>query len=287
MELYINDFVCINNTALLKNGENILYRAKGDLPDFAKQIYTKLGLKYSKFHKMDNLSKFGLLTVELLLEGNKVPTDTSLIFANQSSSLDTDIQYNKSIQNNREFYPSPSVFVYTLPNIVLGELSIKHRLTGENTFFILPSFQAAIFADLILMQNELGKAQSFIVTWLEIMERNINVFSCYISPIRGKIDLTLNVRNLKRLYKNNSMKETIEKLKKNLIESLNLEDISADEIDIDAPLFGDGLGLDSIDALEIIVMLERNYGIKIKDQEVGKQAMESVSSLAEFIKNNQ
>jgi acyl carrier protein len=82
------------------------------------------------------------------------------------------------------------------------------------------------------------------------------------------------------------MKELTEKLKEELIEQLNLEDIEPSDIDIDAPLFGDGLGLDSIDALEIIVLLEKEYDIKIKDRNQGKEAMYSIESLAEFIKNN-
>ncbi len=83
------------------------------------------------------------------------------------------------------------------------------------------------------------------------------------------------------------MEEIIEKLKADLISHLNLEDLSPEDIDADEPLFGDeGLGLDSIDALEIIVMVERNYGIKIKDQESGSKAMKSVRTLATFIKEN-
>jgi acyl carrier protein len=82
------------------------------------------------------------------------------------------------------------------------------------------------------------------------------------------------------------MKELTEKLKEELIEQLNLEDIEPSDIDNDAPLFGDGLGLDSIDALEIIVLLEKEYDIKIKDRNQGKEAMYSIESLAEFIKNN-
>jgi acyl carrier protein len=82
------------------------------------------------------------------------------------------------------------------------------------------------------------------------------------------------------------MEQTIKTLKDDLILALNLEDLSPDEIDIDAPLFGDGLGLDSIDALEIIVLIERNYGIKVKDQESVQNAMKSIRSLAQFIKNN-
>jgi len=82
------------------------------------------------------------------------------------------------------------------------------------------------------------------------------------------------------------MEQTIQKLKEDLIEHLNLEDLNPEDIDLDEPLFGDGLGLDSIDALEIIVLVERNYGIKIKDQETGQEAMKSLRSLAQFIKDN-
>lgn len=83
------------------------------------------------------------------------------------------------------------------------------------------------------------------------------------------------------------MEEILHKLKTDLIEHLNLEDLSPEDINAEEPLFGDGLGLDSIDALEIIVLIERNYGIKIKDQETGKQAMTNLNALAKFIKENQ
>ncbi|SHI45967.1 phosphopantetheine-binding protein [Bacteroides stercorirosoris] len=84
------------------------------------------------------------------------------------------------------------------------------------------------------------------------------------------------------------MEELIEKLKRELIEELNLEEITPEDINADAPLFGDGgLGLDSIDALEIILILERNYGIKIKNPAEGKQIFYSVRTLANYISENQ
>jgi len=82
------------------------------------------------------------------------------------------------------------------------------------------------------------------------------------------------------------MEGLIKKLKEELIEQLNLEDMEPDEIDADAALFGDGLGLDSIDALEIIVLLEKEYDIKIDDPREGKDIMYSVNSLAKFIESN-
>jgi acyl carrier protein len=79
------------------------------------------------------------------------------------------------------------------------------------------------------------------------------------------------------------MDNLLRELKTKIIESLRLEDISPDQIDDDAPLFGTGLGLDSIDALELVVMLEQNYGIVIKDIEEGRPAFQSVRALAAFV----
>ena len=80
------------------------------------------------------------------------------------------------------------------------------------------------------------------------------------------------------------MEISLSELKSKIIESLKLQDITPDQIGDDAPLFGDGLGLDSIDALELVVMLEKNYGIVIKDIEEGRPAFQSVRTLADFIK---
>lgn len=85
-----------------------------------------------------------------------------------------------------------------------------------------------------------------------------------------------------------NMEKLIEELKGELIEALNLEEITPEDIDPEAPLFGeDGLGLDSIDALEIILILERNYGVKIENPKEGKHIFYSVRTLAEYIQANQ
>ena len=82
---------------------------------------------------------------------------------------------------------------------------------------------------------------------------------------------------------NTEMQEIIEKLKLQIIEQLNLEDVTPDQIDPEAPLFDSDLGLDSIDALEIIVMLEREYGLKIQSKEEGQKIFYSMKTMAEFI----
>lgn len=82
------------------------------------------------------------------------------------------------------------------------------------------------------------------------------------------------------------MDELISKLKEQIIEVLNLEDLTPEDIDKDAPLFGEGLGLDSIDALELIVLLEKAYGIKFQTPAEGKEVFKSVQVMADYIEQN-
>ena len=82
------------------------------------------------------------------------------------------------------------------------------------------------------------------------------------------------------------MDELIFELKNEIIKVLNLEGMKPEDIADDGELFGEGLGLDSIDALELIVLLEKNYGIKLKDPAQGKVIFKSVRTMAEFIQEN-
>lgn len=82
------------------------------------------------------------------------------------------------------------------------------------------------------------------------------------------------------------MEELIQKLKKEIIEVLNLEDVKSEDIDENASLFGEGLGLDSIDALELIVLMEKNYGIRLKDPNEGKTIFKSIVVMADYISKN-
>ena len=81
------------------------------------------------------------------------------------------------------------------------------------------------------------------------------------------------------------MNELVKELKDEIIEALNLEEMTADDIDENEPLFGEGLGLDSIDALELIVLLEKKYGIKLADPAEGKKIFTSVASIADYVSN--
>lgn len=83
------------------------------------------------------------------------------------------------------------------------------------------------------------------------------------------------------------MDALINELKTRIIEALKLADLKPEVIDADAPLFGEGLGLDSIDALELMLLLEKNYGIKLKNPAEGKEVFKSVRTMAEYIQANQ
>ena len=98
------------------------------------------------------------------------------------------------------------------------------------------------------------------------------------------VNLSTERLNFAAHYKN--MDDLKVKLKQQIIEALNLQGMKPEDIDDNAPLFGDGLGLDSIDSLELMVLLERNYGIKIEDAREGRKVLESVSSMAEYIQQH-
>ncbi len=83
------------------------------------------------------------------------------------------------------------------------------------------------------------------------------------------------------------MQELKTTLKEQIIESLNLQGMKPEDIDDNAPLFGEGLGLDSIDSLELMVLMERNYSIKIEDAREGRKVLTSVQSMADYIQEHQ
>lgn len=97
--------------------------------------------------------------------------------------------------------------------------------------------------------------------------------------------MTAPARQTKNKYLTD-MDELIENLKNQIIEALNLEDMTAADIEADEPLFGEGLGLDSIDALELIVLLEREYGIRLSNPAEGKKIFTSVASIAGYVSAN-
>jgi 3-oxoacyl-(acyl-carrier-protein) synthase len=108
---------------------------------FLKAAFKNLNTPNMKFYKMDNLCKLGYIAVEYLVAHHRIlspydPKKIALIAGNSTSSFDTDIDHQLTICDKDNYFPSPAVFVYTLPNIVLGEICIKEKIQGETTMFI-------------------------------------------------------------------------------------------------------------------------------------------------------
>lgn len=150
MESIISSYCRIRNNAVWLNGELYYeFPASEDPAGFYSALYRKMGLQYPKFFKMDKLCKPGILAAELLIRNTtgfgQIPgQETALILANRASSLESDRAHAATIADTAHYFPSPSVFVYTLPNIVAGEIAIRHKLTGENAFFVSEAFDAKL-----------------------------------------------------------------------------------------------------------------------------------------------
>ncbi|MCB0536928.1 MAG: 3-oxoacyl-ACP synthase [Bacteroidetes bacterium] len=196
--IYINSFVRIKQNKLNNNGA-VQQIECAENESLSKTIYKKLGTSYPKFYKMDSMCKFGFLAAELALNNQNADKNCSLIFANKSASLDTDFEYSKTIQKEN-FVPSPSVFVYTLANIVMGEISIKHKFVGENIFLVAEKFDAEMLIKAIKTQTTLDKANSFLIEWIEVFEDSVDVLACYLSQKPTENSVILNPENLLNLY---------------------------------------------------------------------------------------
>ena len=120
-----------------------------------------------------------------------------MVFANKSSSLDTDVKHQNSISDADNYYPSPAVFVYTLPNICLGEISIKHQLKSENSFFIFADYDPVFMENYCNILLETQKADKVLCGWVEYYNEEYKTF-LYLVDNKGKMEH--NNEQLKKLY---------------------------------------------------------------------------------------
>jgi hypothetical protein len=169
--LIITGSCIIRNNTVILNGDTV-FSHEGDPGEFMEALYRDLKPSYPKFYKMDNLSRLGFLTAELLLSGKNLlvkhkPDRIAMVLANSSSSLDTDRKHQKSISSEDDYFPSPSVFVYTLPNVVMGELCIRHGIHGEGCFFVIEKFNPGFIVDYTQLLMSCDIADCCIAGWIE------------------------------------------------------------------------------------------------------------------------
>ena len=144
----------ITTEGIVLNGQRL--ETSGNGSEMLTDAYRRYVGDYPKFFKMDGLSRLGFIASELILqrlgEERFTPrTDRAVILFNRSGSIEADGHYQSTISDPDNFFPSPSVFVYTLPNIVTGEIAIRNKYQGETSFFVLehedqPTIQAMIEA---------------------------------------------------------------------------------------------------------------------------------------------
>ena len=164
------------------------------------ESYRSLQIDYPKFFKMDNLSKLGFLASEMLLKDDEnrfTPTENlAVICFNSSSSLHTDAQFQDTIQNDDNYFPSPSLFVYTLPNIVAGEIAIRNKFFGETSFYICEKFDAKQIARTVRNAFCDANTTAVMVAWIEYLDVFMALFE------RKKSDFEFSENQLKKIFNN-------------------------------------------------------------------------------------
>lgn len=169
--------------------------------DFLLSAYQHLEIKYPKFYKMDGISKLGWLAAEVLLTGNFAPDkyraeNIGVVLCNASASLDTDIKYYETVKD----IASPALFVYTLPNIVIGEICIRHHFKGEDAFFVMETFDAEFITQYVsnLINNNI--LQACICGWVELMDDQYKAVLFLVERETSIAPLLFTNENITKIY---------------------------------------------------------------------------------------
>lgn len=202
---YITGSCIIRGHSVTLNGQ-LIWEANGgvELQEFLRSGYDRFSGQYPKFHKMDALSKLGWLAAEVLLKDTAIaslaPEQTGMVLSNRSSSLDTDLRYYATVKD----FASPALFVYTLPNIVMGEISIRHGFKGENTFFVSPAFDTALMSSYPAQLLAETPLEACICGWVEVMEQQYEVALFLVENTQRGNSILLTEAALTALYQQNN-----------------------------------------------------------------------------------
>jgi 3-oxoacyl-[acyl-carrier-protein] synthase-1 len=181
----INKVILSNDRLFFDNSEQPLdFVSPGHQSsiDFIKHLYKYSKIQYPKFFKMDILCKTAIMACEFLLRDNETfkkyaSEEIAVILSNGSSSLNTDAEYQKSINDRTDYFPSPTVFVYTLPNIMVGEICIRHKIKGENSVFISKDFDKEFIFNYVKILFETEKAKACIAGRIDHHYPEGNIFA--------------------------------------------------------------------------------------------------------------
>ncbi len=190
------------NGNLFKNNELYFNLPNSSFEQFADEVYKYFQLNYPKFHKMDHLSKLGFLSSELLLKDLPLkelydPYKIGVVLSNKSSSLDTDIKYYNAVKRG---IPSPAVFVYTLPNIMIGEICIRNRIKGENTFSVSDKYDIKSQVNYVSTLFESSIVDACICGWVELIEESYESFLYLVTRENSTDLMKYSFENIEKLY---------------------------------------------------------------------------------------
>ena len=175
--------VCMTTGSVTVDGRKLATKSQG--VDLLSEVYRSHVGDYPKFFKMDLLCKLGFVASELLLqaEGDRHTgcDDRAVVLFNRSASLNDDVRYQETINDENDFYPSPAVFVYTLPNIVTGEIAIRNKYYGETSFFVLDERDEVLMQQLLQSVFDDGYAKSAITGWVECDDSDF--FEAYLTIV--------------------------------------------------------------------------------------------------------
>lgn len=170
----ISSQIVITPNEVILNGQKLSTTKQGGA--LLTELYREKINDYPKFFKMDELCKLGFVASELLLQDcgdrHEGTADRAIVLFNRTGSLCNDRNYQKTINDMENFFPSPSLFVYTLPNIVTGEIAIRNHYYGETSFYVLDQDDSALIramAEDVIMQ---GRAKSVICGWLDCEDKD-------------------------------------------------------------------------------------------------------------------
>lgn len=203
---HIASYSKITPTEFSVNGDKMLLRNPESQDLWLHDIYRALNMNYPKFFKMDKLCKSGILAAEPIMQNfmvkpDEIKTNWAIIGMNSVSSLDDDTEYQATIQNENNYFPSPSVFVYTLANIVIGELAIKYKIQGETSFYIEQLFNTQSFIINVIKTFEVNPQIEYALCgWINYYEENCDVMMMVITTNPDKSILEFNETNINQIY---------------------------------------------------------------------------------------
>jgi 3-oxoacyl-(acyl-carrier-protein) synthase len=175
-EVRVSRFAALRNSSLILDDQTLVASSKSS-DSFLEEAYLFFHINYPKFYKMDSLCKTAFVAAEALLRNSDLlkkyaPEEIGIVLSCKHSSLETDVKYAESMKTAS----SPSLFVYTLPNVASGEVSIRHGLKGETCCFVEDSFNAALHALYVNRLLAQGDVKCCVSGWVDFFQNKAEAF---------------------------------------------------------------------------------------------------------------